>query len=109
MYGGLRWRFEEHVSQNRRKIDRIGVFKAQNGLMLREDHTFNIEEYNTFACPWHNNITAAICSFRAAKTLKTNPGSSEMIDTFKWHNSRPFAWHSRQLLDLGLIEPGQWF
>lgn len=109
MYGGLRWRFEEHVSPDRRKIDRIGIFKARKGLEVRDNHTFNDEEYNTYACPWHNNATAAICSFRAAKSLKTNPGSSFDIHTFKWYNSRKFDWHSQQLLDLGLIEPGQWF
>jgi len=109
MFGGLRWRFEEHIAHDRRKIDRIGLFRAQKGLRLRADHTFNIEEYNTYACPWHNNVTAAICSFRAAKSLKTNPGSAVGIDTFAWHNSRKFAWHSHQLLDLGLMEPGQWF
>lgn len=108
-YGGLRWRFEEHVPYTRRKIDRIALFRAKPGLTLREDHTFSDEEYNTYACPWHHNITAAVCSFRTAKALKRNPGSTHDIQTFKWHNSTPFEWHSRQLLDLGLIEPGQWF
>ncbi|MEP2922275.1 MAG: glycosyltransferase family 2 protein [Sulfitobacter sp.] len=108
-YGGLRWRYEEHVPPARRKIDRIALFRAASGLKLREDHTFSDEEYNTYACPWHHNITATICSFRTAKALKTNPGSRYDIDTFKWHNSAPFEWHSRQLLDLGLMEPGQWF
>ena len=93
----------------RRKIDRIPLFRAKKGLRLRWDHTFNDEEYNTYACPWHHNITAAICSFRTAKALKTNPGSTYDIDSFKWHNSAAFEWHSRQLLDLGLMEPGQWF
>lgn len=109
MFGGLRWRFEEHVPWERRKIDRIGLFQAQKGLELQPDHTFNIEEYNTYSCPWHNNLTGAICSFRAAKSLRTNPGPSAEIDSFKWHNSEKFAWHSRQLLDIGLMEPGQWF
>jgi hypothetical protein len=109
MFGGLRWRFEEHVPWERRKIDRIGLFRAQKGLELRGDHTFNEEEYNTYACPWHHNLTASICSFRAAKSLKTNPGSSGDIDSFKWHNSEKFAWHSGQLMDIGLMEPGQWF
>jgi len=109
MFGGLRWRFEEHIPWERRKIDRIGLFRAQKGLELRGDHTFNMEEYNTYACPWHHNVTAAICSFRAAKSLKLNPGSSELIDTFTWHNSEKFTWHSRHLLDMGLMEPGQWF
>jgi hypothetical protein len=108
-FGGLRWRYEEHVPSQKRKIDRIPLFRAKKGLRLRPDHTFNDEEYNTYACPWHHNITAAICSFRTAKALKTNPGSSFDIETFKWHNSAPFEWHSRQLLDLGLMEPGQWF
>ncbi len=108
-FGGLRWRFEEHIPESRRKIDRIGLFRAQPGLVLRENHTFSDEEYNTYACPWHHNLTAVICSFRTAKALKTNPGSKFEIETFKWHNSAPFEWHSRQLLDLGLMEPGQWF
>ncbi|MBW4710345.1 hypothetical protein KX928_21355 [Roseobacter sp. YSTF-M11] len=108
-FGGLRWRFEEHIPYARRKIDRIALFRAKPGLVLRDDHTFSDEEYNTYACPWHHNITAAICSFRTAKALKSNPGSTHDIHTFKWHNSAPFEWHSRQLLDLGLMEPGQWF
>ena len=108
-FGGLRWRYEEHVPAGHRKIDRIPLFRAKKGLRLRWDHTFNDEEYNTFACPWHHNITASICSFRTAKALKSNPGSTFDIETFKWHNSAPFEWHSRQLLDLGLMEPGQWF
>jgi hypothetical protein len=108
-FGGLRWRFEEHVPAARRKIDRVGLFRTAPGLTLRDDHTFSVEEYNTFACPWHNNLTAAICSFRAAKALRANPGSRHDIRSFRWHNSVPFQWHSQQLLDLGLIEPGQWF
>ncbi|WP_238363953.1 hypothetical protein [Mesobacterium pallidum] len=108
-FGGLRWRFEEHVPAERRKIDRIALFKARAGLKLRPDHTFSDEEYNTYACPWHNNLTAAIASFRTAKALKRNPGSTFDIRSFRWHNSTPFEWHSRQLLDLGLMEPGQWF
>ena len=108
-FGGLRWRYEEHVPAARRKIDRIALFKTKPGLSLREDHTFSDEEYNTYACEWHHNLTSAICSFRTAKALKLNPGSTFDIPTFTWHNSAPFEWHSRQLLDLGLMEPGQWF
>lgn len=108
-YGGLRWRFEEHVPWLRRRIDRISLFKAQKGLKLLPDHTFNEPEYNTYACPWHHSITASLCSFRTAKALKRNPGSAHQIPSFRWHNSRKFDWHSQQLMDLGLMEPGQWF
>lgn len=108
-FGGLRWRFEEHVPWTKRKIDRVAIFKARKGLKLRPDFTFSEEELNTFACPWHNNLTAAVCSFRTAKALRSNPGSRFDIQNFRWHNSIPFDWHSQQLMDLGLMEPGQWF
>lgn len=108
-FGGLRWRFEEHVPPVRRKIDRIALFRAKPGLILRPDFTFSDEEYNTYACPWHHNITTAVASFRTAKALKTNAGSKFDIHTFRWHNSTPFSWESQQLMDLGLMEPGQWF
>jgi len=109
LFGGLRWRCEEHIAPARRKIDRISLFRAKPGLQLRGDHTFNDEEYNTYSCPWHHNLTASICSFRVAKALKANAGSRDGIESFSWHNSIPFNWHSHQLLDLGLMEPGQWF
>ncbi len=108
-FGGLRWRFEEHIPAARRKIDRVALFRNKPGLVFLPDHTFNDPEYNTYACPWHHSLTATICSFRTAKALKRNPGSTFDIHTFKWHNSTPFDWHSQQLLDLGLMEPGQWF
>ncbi|MDJ0827392.1 MAG: hypothetical protein QNJ16_18015 [Rhodobacter sp.] len=108
-FGGLRWRFEEHIAKPKRKIDRIALFRGKTGLRLGPEHTFNDEEYNTYSCPWHHNITAAICSFRTAKALKTNAGSMFEISNFRWHNSVPFQWRSQQLLDLGLMEPGQWF
>ena len=108
-FGGLRWRFEEHIPPARRRIDRVSLFRAMPGLQMDQDRRFNIPEYNTYACPWHNNLTAAVCSFRTAKALRRNPGSRHQIDSFRWHNSTPFSWGSQQLLDLGLMEPGQWF
>lgn len=108
-YGGLRWRFEEHIPQNSHKIDRVSLFRAKPGLKLRENHTLNDEEYNTYSCPWHHNITVAVASFRTAKALKANAGSKHVIPSFKWHNTTKFQWNSQQLLDLGLMEPGQWF
>lgn len=108
-FGGVRWRHEEHIPENSRKIDRVSLFQVKEGLALLPNHTFNDQEYNTYSCPWHHNLTAAVCSFRTAKALKRNPESDYAIHSFRWHNSTPFEWHSRQLLDLGLMEPGQWF
>jgi hypothetical protein len=108
-FGGLRWRFEEHVPYPRRKIDRISLFRAKPGVKLLSDFTLSDEEMNTYSCRWHHSLTAAVCSFRTAKALHTNPGSRHAIRTFRWRNSVRFDWHSQQLMDLGLMEPGQWF
>ncbi len=108
-FGGLRWRYEEHVPWAKRRIDRVGLFRAYKGLELKENHTFNDEEYNTYSCPWHHNISATMCSFRTAKALMSNPGSMYAIPHFWWKNSEKFEWNSNQLMELGLMEPGQWF
>lgn len=108
-HDGLRWRFEEFLPANRRRIDRIAIFRSRPGLRILPDHRFNDEEYNTYSCPWHHNLTAAVASFRVAKALARNPGSRLEISDFRWSNSQPFRWNAQQLMDLGLMEPGQWF
>ena len=108
-FGGLRWRFEEHIPWEKRRIDRISLFRAKAELKIGNNHLLSDEEMNTYACPWHHNLTAAVCSFRTAKALKRNPGSTFDIPTFYWRNSVHFKWHSSQLLEFGLMEPGQWF
>lgn len=109
VFGGIRWRFEEHIPWMRRRLDRVTLFRPQKGLRMRVDFTFSNEEYNTIACPWHHNLTAAVASFRTAKALKTNPGSAHAIGSFAWSGSEQFHWSSHQLMELGMIEPGQWF
>lgn len=108
-HGGLRWRFEEHLPVDRRRIDRIALFRTRKGLLVLDDHRFNVQEYNTYSCAWHHNLTAAILSFRVAKALVTNPGSRDQIRGLAWRNSQRFDWKAQQLMDLGLMEPGQWF
>jgi hypothetical protein len=109
IFGGLRWRFEEHVPAARRNIARVSLFRARKGLRMRPDFLFSDEEYNTYACPWHSNLTAAVASFRAAKALRDNPASARAVRSFMWEGSEPFRWQSHQLLDLGMMEAGQWF
>ena len=109
LYGGLRWRMEDHVPRKSRRIDRIALFRARKDVRLLEGHMFSEPEFNTVSCPWHHNLTAAICSFRAAKALRTNPGTRFEIGSLAWDGSVSFEWTSDQLLRLGLIETGQWF
>jgi hypothetical protein len=108
-YGGLRWRFEEHVPAPKRRIDRSSLFQAMPGLTLNDDHTLSDPEMNTYTCPWHHSMSATVCSFRVAKALRSNPGSRHDVDSFRWHKSTRFFWSSQQLMELGLMEPGQWF
>ncbi len=109
IYGGLKWRYEEHLPYERRRLNRIALFKTVPGLKMDATGYFNDPEYNTFSCPWHHNATITICSFRTAKSLKTNPGSTFEIDSFIWSKSVKFRWNSQQLMDHGFMEPGQWF
>ncbi|MDX8347952.1 hypothetical protein SLH49_08135 [Cognatiyoonia sp. IB215446] len=109
VFGGLRWRFEEHIALERRRIDRAPLFRAQPGLRMLADRSFNIDEYNTMSCPWHHNLTASVASFRTAKALRRNSGSRHAISGFHWQQSQKFEWRAQQLMDHGWIEPGQWF
>ncbi len=108
-YGGLRRRYEEHVPWERRRIDRIALFQAKAGLVMASDFTLNDAEMNTYACKWHNNVTAVVASFRTARALLDNPGSRAAIQTFQWERAVRFDGTSQQLMTLGLMEPGQWF
>jgi hypothetical protein len=109
LYGGLRWRMEELVPWERRRIDRITLFQTAKGLTMRPDHTLSEAELNTVSCPWHHNITLALISFRTAKALKTNGTTRERVPPFRGGTSVRFEGSSEQLLRLGMIDPGQWF
>ncbi len=109
IFGGLRRRFAEHVPWHRRSVARHGLFRARAGVRLEDDLSFTDPEMNTDACAWHRNVTAATMSFRAAKALRANPESRAAVSGFVWRGSARFEWHSRQLMELGLMEPGQWF
>jgi hypothetical protein len=109
LYGGLRWRMEDLVPWERRRIDRITLFQTAPGLTMQPDHTLSEAELNTVSCPWHHNITLALISFRTAKALKTNGTTRERVPAFRGATSVRFEGSSEQLLRLGMVDPGQWF
>lgn len=109
VFGGLRWRYAEHIPWEKQRINRTALFRAKAGLRVDENGIFSEPEYNTVSCPWHNNLTAAVASFRAAKSLLQNPGSTFEIESLVWENSKKFDWTAKQLMEHGMIEPGQWF
>lgn len=109
IFGGLKWRFENHIPWEERRIDRICLFQADPAVTLDERLLFSEPEWNTLSCPWHNNLTLAVASFRTAKGLLQNPGSRAEITRFAGPLSEPFEGTAHQLMTLGFMEPGQWF
>jgi hypothetical protein len=108
-YGGLHWRFQDHLHPEDRRIDRVGLFKSTGDLWMRNSHKLSQEEMNTYQTCGHHSPTGAICSFRMAKMLIQKEKSNHGMGRFHWTKSSPFEWSSTQLMDLGLMEPGQWF
>jgi hypothetical protein len=108
-YGGLRWRFKQYAPKTQRRIDRVALFLCKRRPQLQTDEAFNNPEYNTYTGAWHNSPSAAILSFGAAKALQVNAPNRFAHKGFQWPGYAPFEWRSEQLLQLGLIEAGQWF
>jgi hypothetical protein len=44
-YGGLKWRYEEFVPYERRRIDRMALFQAKQDLVMQEQFLFSDPEY----------------------------------------------------------------
>lgn len=109
LYGGLGWRFEELMPADQQPLGRPALFLAERGVHLTRALMFTTPDHGTVACPWHHNPTGAVMSLRRARLLMAHPGYPPLADRLVWRHSVPFDWTSRQLLDRGLIEPGQWF
>ena len=108
VYGGLGWRFEEYSPVAMSRANRPALFMIDDATKLREDLWFEDEAMNTIACPWHNNPTMALMSFRRARRMLSHPNFKNAVETLMWPNSKRFEWSSDQLARLGLIEAGQW-
>lgn len=107
--GGLAWRYEEHVPENLALCARAAIFRARPGLTVRRDLQFDDPVYNTVSCPWHRNPTAALMSVRRARRIRQDSMAWARIGSFRWEKSVRYERSSRQLLELGIIEQGQWF
>lgn len=109
IYGALGWRFEGMVPRAQQHIGRPGLFRASKGLEIGPEMRFESPDYASASCPWHNNPTGAVMTLRRTRALLNNPGFAGVRERLHWAGSRRFVWSSAQLLELGMIEPGQWF
>ena len=48
-------------------------------------------------------------SLRRAYRVLAHPAFAGVAGDLVWQGSTRFDWTSRQLLEMGMIEPGQWF
>ena len=109
VYGGLGWRYREFLPDSARQIGRTALFLARPDLRMGAERLMEDEEYASVSCPWHHNPTAAIMSMRRARRVMAHPEFPAVRERLLWDGSERFDWTSAQLLELGLIEPGQWF
>lgn len=109
LHGGLGWRFEEMSPVDQHQIGRSSLVRAEAGMALDRAWRFGDEDRDSVSCPWHNSPTGAVMSLRRAYRVLAHPGFPDVADDLIWQGSTPFDWTSRQLLELGMIEPGQWF
>ncbi len=109
VYGALGWRFEEIAPSWMRQIGRASLVRAERGMDMKRDLHFEDPDFASVSCPWHRSPTAAMMSLRATRRILAHPAYPGRRGNLIWHGSVPFEWTSRQLLDLGMIEPGQWF
>lgn len=107
--GGLRWRMAEHFPPDRRSLDRVALFRARRGLRMDAAGHLSDPELNTRSAPWHRSVTAAVASTRVARALLGAPAARDGIDGFLWRHAQQFEWRAQQLMEAGLMEPGQWF
>lgn len=107
--GGLGWRFEEFTPPDLQPISRAVMLKPGEDLTVGKDLSVHGGEYDSLNCPWHRNPTAAIMSLRRSRRIMAHPGFPKVAEKLMWPGSTQFSWKSTQLLELGMIEPGQWF
>ncbi|MEM7239372.1 MAG: hypothetical protein AAF501_16320 [Pseudomonadota bacterium] len=108
-FGGLGWRFEDLILPSLQQVGRAGLFRAQKGVHIRQDMVFGEDAYVSVSAPWHNSATGAVMSLRRTRHLFAAPEFVDVQDRLFWPGSVRFEWTSEQLLNLGMIEPGQWF
>ncbi len=107
--GGFRWRMMDHLPQDSFWINRSQIFKPVAGLRLGADFRFNLDAYETAQSKWHNSPSATVTSIRAYRYLSEQLGEDRSLHDLEYPGSAPYAGTGQQFMDLGLMEPGQWF
>ncbi|MEM7188461.1 MAG: hypothetical protein AAF439_02510 [Pseudomonadota bacterium] len=109
VYGGLGWRFEELAPRGMQQIGRSCLIRAQRGQHLNREMLFGDDDYDSVSCKWHNSPTGAVMTLRRSSRIMAHENFPAASDRLMWQGTTAWDWSSQQLLELGMIEPGQWF
>lgn len=109
LFGGLGWRFEELTPAHMHQLGRATLLRPARGVHMGRDLLFEDPAYSSVSAPWHHSPTAAVMTLRRSWRIFAHPRFPDLRRSLHWHGTTPFEWSSRQLLELGMIEPGQWF
>ena len=109
IFGGLGWRYQELLPRGMEQIGRTSLFKAKRGVHLGRDLVFEDLSYASVACPWHNSPTGAVMTLRRTRRIMAHPNFGPVRAQLEWCGTESFGWTSAELLEHGMIEPGQWF
>ncbi|MEM7241260.1 MAG: hypothetical protein AAF429_03650 [Pseudomonadota bacterium] len=107
--GGFRWRLAEHLPVDSQTLNRNSIFFPQHKLRLLPNFNFSSLEYETAHAAWHRSPTTVTASIRAYKYLREHNRADDFIGNLKYKGSLPYQQRGRQFLELGFMEPGQWF
>lgn len=109
LYGGLGWRFEELAPPAMSQLGRSALVRVERETTLDRNWRFGDREHDSVSCPWHHSPTGAVMTLRRSWRILAHPGFADVAGDLIWQGSTRFDWTSRQLLEAGMIEPGQWF
>ncbi|MEM1385491.1 MAG: hypothetical protein AAF713_04770 [Pseudomonadota bacterium] len=109
LHGGLSWRFLEAFGEYPDQLAHPVLFRAERGVHLDRDGRFRDERYTRISCPWHRSPTGAVMSLRRLYHLACRSDFESVRQRLLWRGSMSVDWASQQLLEEGMMEPGQWF
>lgn len=108
LYGGVGWRHQERFARPPR-LDRTAFFRVARGMTVDETFRQGDPKADGLSGAWHRSPTMAVMSFRTARALLSQPEVAADPPDLAWSGARSWGWSSGELLDAGVIEPGQWF
>ena len=107
--GGFRWRLSEFLPDDSQGLNRNTLFLPHPNLKMQSDFRFESAEYETAHARWHRSPTTVTASIRAYKYLREQNNAEEIIGNLRFRGSSPYQKRAQQFMELGFMEPGQWF